>query len=189
MALSLPGGTLAAETDLHHASGLAAGICAGILAIATRSRLTLVPKLLIPCYPPIVAGFTSIKTRTSAKSCHLGRLAVEKMTLNYDSLGTDLFESAFTDAVEVALSALGDTAKQMIYWYIFHDNTGLGAKGICQPEALSRSLEKVLGSGAARIEEIVLRELRATLELMLNEQGRTFVEVLACLKESMGHPS
>jgi hypothetical protein len=111
------------------------------------------------------------------------------MTLNYDSLGTDLFESAFTDAVEVALSALGDTAKQMIYWYIFHDNTGLGAKGICQPEALSRSLEKVLGSGAARIEEIVLRELSARLGLMLNEQGRTFVEVLASLKESMGHPS
>jgi len=111
------------------------------------------------------------------------------MTLNYDSPGTELFDSAFTEAVEAALSALGDTAKQTIYWYIFHDHTGLGARDICQPEALSRSLEKVLGSGAVRIEEIVLRELSARLGLMLNEQGRTFVEVVASLKETMGHPN
>jgi hypothetical protein len=49
-------------------------------------------------------------------------------------------------------------------------------------------LEKVLGSGAVRIEEIVLQELSARLGLVLNEQGRTFVEVMASLKETMGHP-
>jgi|HubBroStandDraft_6_1064221.scaffolds.fasta_scaffold616599_1 hypothetical protein len=110
------------------------------------------------------------------------------MTLNYSSLGTDLFDVAFTEAVEAALSALGDTAKQTIYWYIFHDKTSVGAGCISQPEALSRSLEAVLGSGATRIEEIVLRELSARLGLRLNEQGLTFVQVVASLKESMGHP-
>jgi hypothetical protein len=111
------------------------------------------------------------------------------MTLNYGSLGTDLFDVAFTEAVEAALSALGDTAKQTIYWYIFHDKTGLGAERIVQPEALSRSLDAVLGSGAVRIEEIVLRELSARLGLRLNERCLTFVQVVASLKESMGHPS
>ena len=111
------------------------------------------------------------------------------MTLNYGSLGTDLFDAAFTEAVEAALSALGDTAKQTVYWYIFHDKTGIGVERILQPEALSSSLEAVLGSGAVRIEEIVLRELSARLGLRLDEQGLTFLQVLASLKESMGHPS
>jgi hypothetical protein len=111
------------------------------------------------------------------------------MTLNYDSLGTDLFDVAFTEAVEAALSALGDTAKQTIYWYIFHDKTGLGTMWIFEPETFSSALEKVLGSGAVRIEEIVLRELSARLGLMLDEQGRTFVQVVASLKDSMGRPN
>jgi hypothetical protein len=139
-----------------------------------------------------MAGFTSIKrlrTARTSKSSHAGRLAVGKMTLNYDSLGTDLFDVAFTEAVEAALSALGDTAKQTIYWYIFHDKAGPGAECISQPETLSRSLEAVLGSGAARVEEIVLRELSARLGLRLDEQGLTFAQVLASLKESMGHPN
>jgi hypothetical protein len=140
----------------------------------------------------LVAGFTNIKTLITAitsESGYAGRLAVGKMTLNYGSLGTDLFDAAFMEAVEAALSSLGETAKQTIYWYIFHDKTGLGVERIFQPEALSRSLEAVLGSGAVRIEEIVLRELSARLGLRLNEQGLTFLQVLASLKESMSHPN
>lgn len=96
------------------------------------------------------------------------------MTLNYDSPGTDLFDSAFRDAVETALSALGETAKQTIYWYIFHDKTSPGTTGVSQPETLSKSLERVLGSGAIRIEDIVLQELSARLGLMLDGQvGRS----------------
>src|SRR5579863_2414035 len=97
----------------------------------------------------LVAGFTNIKTLITAitsESGYAGRLAVGKMTLNYGSLGTDLFDAAFMEAVEAALSSLGETAKQTIYWYIFHDKTGLGVERIFQPEALSRSLEAVLGS-------------------------------------------
>jgi hypothetical protein len=114
---------------------------------------------------------------------------LEKLTLDYNSLGTDLFDVAFTEAVEGALSALGDTAKQTIHWYIFHDKTDLGTGCVSQPEALSRSLEAVMGSGSVRIEEVVLRELSARLGLRLNERGLTFVQVVASLKESMGHPN
>jgi hypothetical protein len=96
-------------------------------------------------------------------------------TMNYDTSAADLFNSAFTDAVETALSALGDTAKQVIYWYIFNSKTGHDAEVITQPEALNRTLRVVLGSGAARIEQIVLRELSAKLGLVLSEHGRTFV--------------
>jgi tRNA A37 threonylcarbamoyladenosine modification protein TsaB len=111
------------------------------------------------------------------------------MTVNYDTTASDMFNSAFTEAVETALSVLGDATKQVVYWYIFNSKTGLGAKALSQPEAFTRSLQKLLGKGADRIEEIVLSELSARLGLALNEHGGTFIQSVASLKESMGRPN
>jgi hypothetical protein len=113
------------------------------------------------------------------------------MTINYETTATDWFNRAFLDAVETALSTLGDSAKQVVYWYIFNtDDDLVGTGAMPQPESLARSLEKLLGSSAARIEWMVLNELSSRLGLALPQrQGRTFTQNVAFLQESIGHPS
>jgi hypothetical protein len=110
------------------------------------------------------------------------------LAVNYDTTAGDMFDAAFTEAVETALSVLGESGKQVIYWYIHNSETGLDAEAISQPEAFTRVLHELVGPGAARIEEVVLRELSARLGLALNENGQTFIQSVASLKESMGRP-
>jgi hypothetical protein len=93
--------------------------------------------------------------------------------------------------VETALSSLGDTSKQVIYWYIFNDTTGReGKAGVSQPEAFAKSVEKLLGPSAVRIEETVLEQLSSRLGQVVPEKLHwTFLQRLAFLQDSMGRPT
>jgi len=89
---------------------------------------------------------------------------------------TDLELSAsITSSIEVALSLLGDDARQTLVFYIAENFDLNQDRFSANPEVLGRALAKLLGTGAQVIESKIQQELNRQNE---NPGQREFAESL-----------
>ncbi len=99
------------------------------------------------------------------------------------------FENILLEAVDQGLSALGDSSKLSIYFYL-EKNYGIKRQDIPQKtEAFVSAVEKLFGPGAKFIETLVSKGLCEKAGLNLEEVGVKnlgFVETVALVKKNYG---
>lgn len=96
----------------------------------------------------------------------------------------DLLLEAINETLKVVFREAGAEA---IYGYL-ENNSHLRREEIAEkPEVFSASLERLLGSGASVVEQLILKDLYSRLELRLKwERGYEFSDHIRELREKFG---
>ena len=83
---------------------------------------------------------------------------------------TKTFEECFVEAVNEGLKVLGDSGKQMIFFYL-ENNYSVKREDIAKkPEAFALGLEKIFHAGASVIEKLIVESLYSKLGLKYEEK-------------------
>ena len=97
------------------------------------------------------------------------------------------FDKLLLDATDLALTSLGESAKQSIYFHI-EKKFGLSGNGIPENlEEFQAGLEKIFGIGARFIEILIMKNLYAKIgaQLEMDKDCKLeFVEYVAAAKRS-----
>jgi len=87
------------------------------------------------------------------------------------------------DSIDKGLDPFGSNYKQMIYWNLLATyRASSGEVIISDPEAFGRAIEELSGSRAERIEQSIIREVRKTFGLSIQE-SRNIVSTIQAAKE------
>lgn len=96
------------------------------------------------------------------------------------------FDEIFTEAVEEGLETLGESAKQMIFFYLEKEFSLSKDEISKNPEALVQGLEKIFKAGALVLERIIIEKLYLKLGLKYEERdNNSFIDCVKQAKEEM----
>jgi hypothetical protein len=97
------------------------------------------------------------------------------------------FERLLQEAVDEGLSALGDSARQAIYYHL-ESNFGIRKEEIPgRVEAFAEAIMQIFGPGATFLEILIMKRLHEKVRLNLREhsfQSLEFTEYVAMAKQS-----
>lgn len=87
------------------------------------------------------------------------------------------FEELFREAVDEGLQALGESVKQVTYYYLEHDH-GLDQRRIPDdPEGFQQALQGLYSTGSKVIEDLIVKKLFGKVGADAEqEKEKTFVE-------------
>lgn len=96
------------------------------------------------------------------------------------------FDKLLISAIDEALTSLGESVKQSIYFHIEHTFNVARAEIPENLEGFQRGLEKILGTGARFIEILIMKNLHMRIGLPLKVESKQleFVEYIGAAKKS-----
>jgi hypothetical protein len=96
------------------------------------------------------------------------------------------FDEIFIEAVDEGLKVLGESGKQMIFFYLEKGFSVKKHEIPEKPEAFAQGLEKIFKAGALVIEKLIVENLYSKLGLEYeNKQNFSFEEYVKKAKETI----
>jgi hypothetical protein len=83
---------------------------------------------------------------------------------------TKTFEECFVEAINEGLKVLGDSGKQMIFFYLENNYSVKKDEIAKKPEAFATGIEKIFHAGALVIERLIVESLYSKLGLRYEER-------------------
>jgi hypothetical protein len=84
--------------------------------------------------------------------------------------GTKTFEECFVEAINDGLKVLGESGKQMIFFYLENNYSVKRDEITKKPETFATGLEKIFHAGALVIEKLIVESLYSKLGLTYEEK-------------------
>jgi len=95
------------------------------------------------------------------------------------------FDKLFIEAVDEGLNVLGESGKQMIFFYLEKSYSIRRHEIPKKPEAFAVGLEKIFGAGASVLEKLIVKSLYSKLGLKYEDKGeRPFADHVKNVKEA-----
>ena len=95
------------------------------------------------------------------------------------------FDKLFIEAVDEGLNVLGESGRQMIFFYLEKSYSIKRHEFPKKPEAFATGLEKIFGVGASVLEKLIVKSLYSKLGLKYEDrEEHSFVDYVKDVKEA-----
>jgi hypothetical protein len=95
------------------------------------------------------------------------------------------FDKLFIEAVDEGLDVLGESGRQMIFFYLEKSYSIRRYEIPRKPEAFAEGLEKIFGAGASVLEKLIVKSLYSKLGLKYEDkENRPFSDYVNDVKEA-----